>query len=248
MSKDVIGTILKHEGGYQNKKQDQANKNSKGEWVGTNKGITPAVYEKHFGVVPTAKDMKRLTTAEAREIYEKRYVEPVKRNLGVDESHPAFPQIVDIAVNHGYKGAVVLLQRAAGAKVDGKAGPATKEAIAKTPDLNDRLVDVRHEEYDRIVKASPEKKVFAKGWHKRAESFRNGELRSEPDAVADGSLPRQEPLQGGSGGPENGQDPLVGGGLDSQRPEWQGGQGLLRSPDAGHGSGHPLGQALRTSW
>ena len=75
----------------------------------------------------------------------------------------------------------------------------------------------------------------------------NGKPRSKPDPVADGGVPRQEPIQGGSGGPENGQDPLVGGGVNSQRPEWQGGQGLLRSPNTGHGTRHPLGQALRTS-
>ena len=75
----------------------------------------------------------------------------------------------------------------------------------------------------------------------------SGKLKSKPDPMADGSVPRPEPIQSGGSGPTNGQDPLVSSGLDSQRPEWQGGQGLLRGTDAGYGPRYSLGQALRTS-
>lgn len=171
MSK-VIDTILTHEGGYQNNKADGANKNSKGEWAGTKFGITPAVYEEQFGKVPTAKDMRSLSRAEAKEIYEDKYVEPVKRNLKINESDPRFTQVVDMVVNHGYSGAMAILQRASGAKVDGKVGPNTRESFVGV--TNNQLADARIDEYNRIAKSQPEKSTFLKGWTKRANSFRDG--------------------------------------------------------------------------
>jgi len=190
----AISKVLKHEGGYQNKTTDHANKNSEGQWVGTNLGITPAVYEEHFGKVPTAKDMQKLKKADAIEIYEERYAKPIEKNLGISPDSDNFEQVLDIAVNHGYSGAVSMVQRAIGAKVDGKAGPATRAAIAETPDLNNKLVDARHAEYDRIMKSKPETSVYAKGWHKRAESFRK-EATEQPDPLA--AIPQAAPAPQG---------------------------------------------------
>ena len=194
----AIETILKHEGGYQNKTTDDANKNSKGQWVGTNRGITPAVYEEVNGKVPSARDMQKLTKQEAIDIYRKQYAKPIKENLGISPDSDHFAQVLDIAVNHGYSGAVAMVQRAVGAKVDGKAGPATRAAIAETSDFNNKLVDARHEEYDRIMKSKPKTSVYAKGWHKRAESFRK-EAPEAPQQPVEGdplaAVP-QVPLEG----------------------------------------------------
>ena len=172
MSK-VIDTILEHEGGYQNNKADGANKNSEGEWAGTKFGITPAVYEEEFGKVPTAKDMRLLSRVEAKKIYEEKYVEPVRRNLKITESDPRFTQVVDMVVNHGYTGAMAILQRASGAQVDGKVGPQTRAAFSGV--TNDQLADARVDEYNRIARSQPEKATFLKGWTNRANSFRDGQ-------------------------------------------------------------------------
>lgn len=190
--KPVIATILKHEGGYQNNKADAANKNSRGEWVGTNLGITPQVYEEYFKEVPSQADMRRLKKEQAAAIYEENYVRPVRDNLGIPEDSPVFAQVVDIAVNHGYSGAVAMVQRAANTTVDGKAGPGTQQAIAamSPSDLNEALVAARKEEYSRIVKSKPETATFLKGWNRRAESFSNpqestdGERKPKPDPLA----------------------------------------------------------------
>lgn len=197
----ALNTILKNEGGYQNNKSDSANKNSKGEWVGTNKGITPKAYEEFYGTVPTKRDMMKLSKDEAKEIYTENYIRPVVDNLGIEPTSPLFEQVLDITVNHGYSGAVALVQRAAGAKVDGKSGPATAEAINSLPPevLSNRLVEARKQEYARQIQAEPEKSTFAKGWDKRAESFRvveeqNVEPRLKSSAVAGGGLPRQDTL------------------------------------------------------
>jgi lysozyme family protein len=171
MSK-VIDTILAHEGGYQNDKADGANKNSNGQWVGTKFGITPAVYEEEFGEVPSASDMRSLSRVDAKRIYQDKYVDPVKINLKIDESDPRFTHVVDMVVNHGYSGAMAILQRASGAQVDGKVGPQTREAFVGV--TNDQLADARVEEYGRIVKSQPEKSTFLKGWTNRANSFRDG--------------------------------------------------------------------------
>ena len=194
----AIETILKHEGGYQNKTTDAANKNSRGEWVGTNRGITPAVYEETYGKVPTGRDMQKITKQEAMDIYRKQYARPIQKNLGISPHDPMFGHILDIAVNHGYSGAVALVQRASGAKVDGKAGPGTQEAIAAMDPhaLNEALVDARMAEYDRIIKSKPETAGFRNGWNKRAESFRNpqeskdGKSKPQPDPVAGEGIPR----------------------------------------------------------
>lgn len=194
----VLKKILRHEGGYQNKKSDAANKNSRGEWVGTNLGITPQVYEEFFGEVPSQADMRRLKKEQAVAIYEDKYIRPVRDNLGIPEDSPVFEQVVDMAVNHGYSGAVALVQRATGASVDGKAGPGTQKAIAAMDpyELNEALVDARKAEYERIIKSKPETAEFRNGWNKRAESFRkpqeskDGQSKPKPDPVAGAGVPR----------------------------------------------------------
>ena len=194
----AIETILKHEGGYQNKTTDDANQNSEGKWVGTNRGITPAVYEEVYGKVPSARDMQKITKQDAVDIYRKRFSRPIKNNLGISPQDPVFGHVLDVAVNHGYSGAVALVQRAVGAKVDGKAGPATRAAIAETPDFNNKLVDARHEEYERIIKSKPKTSVYANGWHERAESFREEapEAPQEPVALMESNpVPEVPPEQ-----------------------------------------------------
>ena len=215
----ALNNVLKHEGGYQNNKNDAANKNSEGQWVGTNYGITPEAYEEYFEKVPSQQDMMQMTTQQARDIYQKNYIRPIVDNLGVEPSSPIFNQVVDIAVNHGYKGAVVLVQRAAGTKVDGKAGPATKKAIQEAPprELNNALVDARQEEYKRINKSNPDTATFSNGWQARAESFRDAmeepDGRSQPIAPPMAGEGAQQPstIQGNSGGTPMWEDPLRGG-------------------------------------
>ena len=202
----ALSKVLKHEGGYQNNKSDAANKNSKGQWVGTNKGITPQAYEEYTGEVPTQRDMMKLSKDKASAIYTANYVRPIVDNLGIKPTSPLFEQVLDMAVNHGYSGAVAIIQRAAGTEVDGKAGPATAQAIAALPpeELNNRMVDARQAEYARINKAKPETATFSKGWNKRAESFRrdNGESKPESAPVAGESPEPAGAVQGYSSRPQ----------------------------------------------
>ena len=175
--KKVIDTILKHEGGYQNNPKDAGNRNSKGDLVGTNFGISAPVYEEYFGKIPSASDMKGLKKEEAKEIYKKLYIKPVTNNLGISEDSSAFDQVVDMVVNHGYGNTVPIVQRAVGnIKVDGKSGEGTRAAIEKAlkenpKAFNNNLVNERKAFYNAIVKSDNSKGVFLDGWLERANSF-----------------------------------------------------------------------------
>jgi lysozyme family protein len=165
----ILDTVLQHEGGFQSNPNDKGNFHS-GVNMGTNKGITPAAYEAYFNKKPSRKIMMNLTEKEARKIYQKNYITPVIMNLA--PSKETLPHIVDMVINHGYANVVPIVQRAAGVKVDGKAGPATRRAMQSTPDFETKLVDERKAFYQSITKSNPKYQTFLKGWLSRAESYR----------------------------------------------------------------------------
>ena len=170
---DAIDTILAHEGGYQDDKEDRGNYNGAGQLVGTNYGISAPVLEQHRGQPVSKRDMEQLSEAEARDIYEQRYSVPLKSALGVDESHPQWEHLLDMSVNHGLGNTVAVVQRATGAKVDGKAGPKTRAAVARAgATFGTDLVERRKDFYNQIMKSRPEMERYRNGWMNRAESFR----------------------------------------------------------------------------
>jgi len=173
--KEILSNIIKHEGGYQNHKEDKkGNTNSKGERVGTNWGISAPVYEQYIGKPPTVEDMKNMPKEHALEIYRKKYIEPVEKVYGFSPDHPAYKQVVDMGVNHSPQAVASMIQRATGAKVDGIAGPLTRASVGKIdPEvLNDLLVDKRRDYYEQLMRSNPDFEKYRKGWLKRAESFR----------------------------------------------------------------------------
>lgn len=169
----ALDTILQHEGGYQVMREDRGNYTSSGKLVGTNYGVSAKVLEEELGREPTAEDMKNLTEESARNIYLRQYVRPVTNNLGIPPDAEEFPHVLDMVINHGYGNTVPILQRAVGAKVDGKSGPGTRKAIqSKLGSLKEPLVEKRKEFYSQIVKQDPDQKKFLKGWLSRADSFK----------------------------------------------------------------------------
>lgn len=168
---DILNTVIRHEGGYQNMPEDKGNW-YKGKNLGTKYGITPAVLSAHLGRDVTQQDMKSLSESTARAIYRKEYVDPIIRNLS--PSPDVLPHLVDMNINHGYGNMAVIVQRAAGAKVDGKVGPGTRKAIQSMDELQFRnnLVDQRKQFYSDIIKRDPTQQKFQNGWMNRAESWR----------------------------------------------------------------------------
>lgn len=146
--------VLKHEGGFVNHPRDPGG--------ATNKGITIATYRRYVNRKGTVNDLKHILDAEVAKVYRKHYWDKVRGDdlpSGVDYA------VFDFAVNSGPGRAAKFLQRAIGAKADGKIGPATlkatnsldaKKTVFKL--CNARLVWLR-----RLRTF----KTFGKGWTRR---------------------------------------------------------------------------------
>ena len=171
---DPIGNIvLKHEGGFVNDPDDRGG--------ATNLGITQRTLSGWRGYDVSVDEVRNLTEAEAREIYEMNYLKKPK----IDWLPFPHPQVfvMDMAVNHGPRRAVKILQKTinkAGLDnvgTDGRMGPMTKAAAEKAQqvfgnEFQNMMVDERKEFYERIIEDNPRQEKFRRGWMRRAESFR----------------------------------------------------------------------------
>ncbi len=113
-----------HEGGYTNGRNDRGNWTSgvvgKGTLKGTKYGISAMAY-------PNL-DIKNLTLAQAKAIYELDYWRKAK----CGQCPPALGYLLfDASVNHGISRAVKFLQLAVGVTADGNFGPKTLQAVLK---------------------------------------------------------------------------------------------------------------------
>ncbi len=172
MYDDPIGIILKHEGGYVNHKNDRGGP--------TNFGVTQRVYSKWLGRPATIEDVKAMTEETAREIYETQYLTGPRIHLLPD---PPQTLVLDMAINHGPRRAVKLLQRTVNVagfgtiSVDGILGPGTRRHVGKAVDamgdyFQDAIVEERIKFFHRIVERNESQRVFLRGWLRRANSFR----------------------------------------------------------------------------
>lgn len=110
----AIARVLSSEGGYSNNIKDPGGE--------TNWGISKRSY-------PDV-DIKNLTRAEACEIYERDFWEPVAGN---DLPFAVAFEVLDFAVNSGGSVALQYLQRAVGVADDGHIGPVTIAAVKAAP-------------------------------------------------------------------------------------------------------------------
>ena len=115
---EAFDRLLGHEGTFSGDPADRGNWTSGvlglGKLKGTKWGISAAAYP-HL-------DIGALTKIEAKDIYQRDYWQAIK----ADELPPGLRfHAFDAAVNSGVKQAVIWLQRAVGAEVDGKLGPVT---------------------------------------------------------------------------------------------------------------------------
>ncbi len=169
---DPIGIILEHEGGYVNHKNDKGGP--------TNFGVTQATYSKWLSRDASIEDVKSMTVETAREIYETRYLTGPRIHT-LPSPHPQV-LILDMAVNHGPRNAVRMMQRTVNLagfgpiSVDGVMGPGTRGAAERAQEamgnyFQNAIVEERIKFYHRIVERNPSQKVFMKGWLRRANSF-----------------------------------------------------------------------------
>ena len=170
---DPIGNIiLKHEGGYVDDPADRGG--------ATNLGITQATLTEWRGHPVSKDDVRNLTEAEAREIYESEYLKRPK----IDWLPFPHPQVFvfDMAVNHGPGRAIKILQETINKAgfgpigVDGGMGPMTKAAAERAqeemgPYFQNAMVEERKAFYERIIANNPSQERFRRGWMRRADSF-----------------------------------------------------------------------------
>ena len=164
---NLLDNILNNEGGFQEDKSDRGNYVGN-KLIGTNYGITPKKLAEFKGVDPkniTRQDIQDLTKDKAKEIYEK----DLKSFHVYEYPKELQEQVFDIFTNHGYKGGLRIIQRAANATVDGEWGKETKKAVQNLSPQ--KLVNERILAYKKIVKNDPSQKKFLKGWINRANKY-----------------------------------------------------------------------------
>ena len=117
--------------------------------------------------------MRRLTKAEATNIYRNDYWNPIRASeMPAGLALAAF----DLAVNSGTGRAVRMLQSTLGIAADGIVGAQTLRAVAEAdePDLIRRLTRARLGFLARLATWS----VFGRGWRRRVLSIEQDALRS----------------------------------------------------------------------
>ena len=146
----IFERLMKHEGGYVNHPNDPGGETM---W-----GVTKRVAQLHgyYG------DMRKLPKSLAKEITEKSYYKAVK---GDDLDRLIAWQLTDAAYNHGIKRAVMFLQKAVGASVDGLIGPRTLAAVAAM-DKNDVVYLFNAERIEFYTRLRTWQ-TFGRGWARR---------------------------------------------------------------------------------
>ena len=152
-----VAIVLGKEGGFVNDPADPGG--------ATNLGITRATLEAWRGQPVSEADVRKLTQAEALQIYRARYWNVMR----CDDLPPGIDLMVfDFGVNAGPSRAASHLQRAVGARVDGAIGPRTIAAAkaANAHNVIDMLV-LRREQHYRSLPTFPK---FGRGWLNRTAS------------------------------------------------------------------------------
>lgn len=159
MATDPIDNILRREGGYSNNPLDKGGR--------TDKGISEKANPEAWadGVV---------TDAEARAIYEQKYV----KGPGFDKiNDPKLrEQLIDFGVNSGPMIAIKKLQELLHVPADGVLGPKTLSVLPNpleyaSRDLNNALVGARIRMIGKIVTNVPSQLKYLNGWLNRALEF-----------------------------------------------------------------------------
>lgn len=135
-------------------------------------GVTLEAYQNYLGD-PTADAncVRGLQEDVARRIL----IEGYFNGFGFEriENEMAYGFILDCSVNHGQKGAVLILQRAVGTKQDGSLGPITARAVNKQTheEIMSNLIRERGRWFANIVERDASQIVFIEGWLSRLHGF-----------------------------------------------------------------------------
>ena len=168
---ELLDEVIAREGGFVHHPADRGGP--------TKFGITQQTLSAWLGRPATVDEVRTLDEETAREIYVARYLAGPR----IDTLPPEIvPQVFDMAVNHGPRQAVRILQEVLGlagwrVDVDGVVGPETRRAAIEAqeqmgPFLANAIADQRANFYRRLIAANPSQRVFLRGWLRRAEGFK----------------------------------------------------------------------------
>lgn len=160
---DIIGDIIRREGGFVDHPADRGGP--------TKYGITQATLERHRHAYIFPDDVRKLTEMEARLIYSDLYIKRPGFDRIADEKLRSL--VVDCGVNHGPVRATRMLQKAVRVTVDGILGPNTMAGIDRKGPANAylHLLAERIRFYGKLITKDPTQAVFAAGWMNRAAEF-----------------------------------------------------------------------------
>lgn len=120
--------MLKSEGGFSDDPRDNGNKLPDGRPGSTMLGVTQYNWEHWTGHQVTHEQMKKLTPADVKPFYKKKFWDACRCNdlpKGIDYL------VFDFSVNAGVGRGAKTLQSVVGATMDGSIGPLTLAAVAK---------------------------------------------------------------------------------------------------------------------
>jgi lysozyme family protein len=152
---DLIGELLRREGGYVNNPSDKGGE--------TKFGISKKAFP-HL-------DIKNLTLDQARAIYEQKYI--AAPGFAQLAPSPLQTQLIDYGVNSGPAIAIMKLQEILGVATDGVLGPQTLAALARRElrEVNNLLVASRLKMIANLTAKRPGQVQFLRGWVNRALEF-----------------------------------------------------------------------------
>lgn len=180
--KKIFAQTLNFEGGYQNDAADNANVNSKGERVGTNRGISAQALEEYWrqtGVnkVPTVADMKAVTKELSEKVYKKLFWDRIRGDSIA--SYSVAWIIFDSYIAYGnLKRAKRGINKYYGSEkfpVDTKSLTTEQVEMLNKADAKVLFEAIKNNEIQArkdIVKANPAKEKFLKGWLNRLDNIK----------------------------------------------------------------------------
>jgi len=163
--------MLKSEGGFSDDPRDNGNKLPDGRPGSTMLGVTQYNWEHWTGHQVTHAQMKKLTPADVKPFYKKKFWDACRCNdmpKGIDYL------VFDFAVNAGVGRGAKTLQSAVGATPDGAIGPLTLAAVSKfnSTELVNKFTDEKVAWYKSLKNPK-----YEQGWLNRAEIVRQRALK-----------------------------------------------------------------------
>ena len=160
----AIKHTLKHEGGFNNIKEDRGGT--------TNYGISLAFYRDNIDKIATNDTIKNLTELKVKEILNDAQV-PICINKFDDlRFQNVANKLFDMCVNMGNPRVIKWCQEFMQLSlIDGISGTLTiyELNLVEPQEFIDAIIKKQKEHYNNIVNKNPSQSIFLKGWLKRAE-------------------------------------------------------------------------------